>query len=183
LSPARIPAPRRQTSLWRRLDAASRYSFPIGTLVFGLFLIGLPLGLPGQAEMRPVYVMACVFFWSLYRPGSLPAPFVVLAGLLLDLAGVSPLGVWAVLLLGLQGVVLTTRRRLIPQSFWMSWGVFLALATLFAALDWAAQSALTLTLLPLRPVLAQTVLAGILYPALAGFFIRAHRSAAAVELA
>ncbi|OYV26232.1 MAG: hypothetical protein B7X08_02700 [Acidocella sp. 20-63-7] len=152
-------------------------------LVFGLFLIGLPLGLPGQAEMRPVYVMACVFFWSLYRPASLPAPLVVLAGLLLDLTGLSPLGLWAVLLLGLQGVVLASRRRLIPRNFWMSWGIFLTLATLFAGLDWAAQSALTLTLLPLRPVLAQAILAAILYPALAGFFIRAHRGAAAVELA
>jgi rod shape-determining protein MreD len=174
---------RRRPSLWRQLDAAARYAFPVSMLVFGLLVIGLPLGLPGQAELRPVYAMACVFFWSLYRPSSLPAPAVVLTGLLLDLLSLSPFGLWAVLLLVLQGATLAARRRLIPQGFFLTWAIFSAFATVMATLAWAAQSALTLAVLPVFPLAVECLLAVGLYPALAGFFIRAHRGPAAVELA
>lgn len=174
---------RRRPSFWRQLDAASRYIFPIGFLVFGLFVIGMPFGFLGQAELRPAYAMACVFFWTLYRPSSLPAPFIVFAGLLLDLLGLSPLGLWAVLLLLLQGATLAARRRLIPQSFILTWAMFSCFAALFSALAWAAQSLLTLNLLPPLPLGLEILLAIALYPAFAGFFIRAHRGPAAVELA
>ncbi len=180
---ARLPALRRRQTPWRRLDATSRYAFPIGMLLFGLFIIGLPLGLPGQAELRPIYAAACVFFWSLYRPSSLPAPVVALIGLLLDLLGLSPLGLWAVLLLILQGATLASRRRLIPQSFLLTWMVFAGFAAALCALAWVAESLLTLSLLPLNPLIAEIAMAVCLYPALAAFFIRAHRGPAAVELA
>jgi rod shape-determining protein MreD len=174
---------RRRPSLWRQLDAASRYAWPAGCLIFGLFIIGLPLGLPGQAELRPAYAMACVFFWSLYRPSSLPAPVVAVIGLLLDLLGLAPFGQWAVLLLLLQGAVLLARRRLITNSFLLVWLIFSLLAGICSALAWAFQSVLTLTLLPALPLEAQILAAVGLYPALAAMFIRAHRGPAAAELA
>ncbi len=180
---ARGPAMRRRPSLWRRLDAASRYAFPVGMLIFGLFIIGLPWGLPGQAELRPIFAMACVFFWSLYRPSSLPAPITALTGVLVDLLGMSPLGLWAVLLLVLQGATLASRRRLIPRSFFLTWLVFSGLGACLFALAWAAQSLLALALLPGGPVITESLVACGLYPALAAFFIRAHRGPAAVELA
>jgi len=173
----------RRPSLWRQLDAASRYAWPAAFLVFGLLVIGVPLGLPGQAELRPAYAISCVFFWSLYRPSSLPPPVVALTGLLLDLLGLSPLGLWAVLLLVIQGATLAARRRLIPQYFLLNWLVFCAFAAAASALAWAAQSLLQLGVLPLFPLAAQLLAAAGLYPALAAIFIRAHRGAAAAELA
>jgi len=180
---ARGPAMRRRPSFWRQLDAASRYAFPFACLVFGLFIIGMPFGLPGQAEFRPVYAMACVFFWSLYRPSSLPAPFVALTGLLLDLLGLSPLGLWAVLLLLLQGVTLAARRRLVTTGFFLNWAVFSGFTAAFSSLAWAVQSTLGFSVLPVLPVAVEILLATGLYPAIAAFFIRAHRGPAAVELA
>jgi rod shape-determining protein MreD len=181
---ARSPAMRRhRPSFWHQLDIASRYAFPAGALVFGLLVIGLPFGLPYQAELRPVYAMACVFFWSLYRPSSLPAPVVALTGLLLDLLGISPFGLWAVLLLLLQFTTLAARRRLVPQSFWMTWLVFAWFAAGFAALAWVAESLLAWFVLPWAPLAVEILFAMAFYPALAAFFIRAHRGPAAVELA
>jgi rod shape-determining protein MreD len=177
------PAIARPASVWRQLDTASRYAFPAGFMIFGLFVIGMPFGLPGQAELWPVYAMACVYFWSLYRPASLPAPVVALTGLLLDLLGLSPLGLWAVLLLALQGAVLAARRRLVQQTFFRIWVVFSGLAIVVSALAWMLQSLLTLSLLPAQPLAIEVLFAVGLYPALAGFFIRAHRGPAAVELA
>jgi rod shape-determining protein MreD len=170
-------------NLWRRLDAMSRHAWP-GTVMFlGLLVIGLPFGVPGQAELRPAYAMSCVFFWSLYRPASLPAPVVAGAGVLLDLLGMSPLGMWAVLLLVLQGSTLAARRRLIPQGFLMTWLVFFAFACAGAGLAWGMESVLELNMLPVWPAVIVGLAAAGVYPALAGFFIRAHRGAAAAELA
>jgi rod shape-determining protein MreD len=176
-------AVRRDTNIWRQLDAASRHAWPASCALFGLFLIGLPFGLPYQAELRPAYAMACVFFWSLYRPASLPVPLVALLGLLLDLLNLSQLGLWAVLLLLLQGATLAARRRLAPSGFLLNWAAFTGLATLFSALFWAMQSLLTLTLLSLIPLGVQILTCAGVYPALAALFIRAHRGAAASELA
>jgi rod shape-determining protein MreD len=152
-------------------------------LLFGLFVLGLPFGIPGQSELRPGFAMACVFFWSLYRPSSLPAPVIALCGLLQDFMGLTPLGIWAVLLLLLHGITRAARRRLIPKSFLFTWAVFMGLEAGLSCLGWLGESALNLQALPLAPLVAQTTVAAALYPALAAFFIRAHRGAAAVELA
>jgi len=170
-------------NLWRRLDAMSRHAWP-GTVMFlGLLVIGLPFGVPGQAELRPAYAMSCVFFWSLYRPAAVPAPVVAAAGVLLDLPGMSPSGMRAVLLLVLQARTLAARPRLIPQGFLMTWLVFFAFAGAGAALAWVLESLLELSMLPVGPEVDVLLAAGGVYPALAGFFIRAHRGAAAAELA
>jgi rod shape-determining protein MreD len=173
----------RRPTPWRRLDAASRYVFPFGMLAAGLFVLGVNFGLPGQAQLRPVYAVACVFFWTLYRPSSMPAPLVGLSGLLLDLLGISPLGLWALLLLALHGVVLASRRRLVPQGFLFTWPVYSGLAAGVFVLAWGAESLLALSPLPVLPVVTEIGFATLLYPALAAFFVRAHRSAAAAELA
>jgi rod shape-determining protein MreD len=152
-------------------------------MFLGLLVIGLPFGVPGQAALRPAYAMACVFFWSLYRPASLPAPVVAGTGLLLDLLGMSPMGMWAVLLLVLQGSTLAARRRLIPQSFLLTWLVFAAFAAGGTALAWLLQSLLELSMLPAGPEVVVCLAAAGLYPALAAIFVRAHRGAAAAELA
>ena len=127
---------RRAAGPWRRLDAISRAMFPAIMLVVGLFLLGLPLDLPGQAALRPVFTMGCVFFWSLYRPAALPAPVVVGIGLLLDLLGLTPFGLWAVLLLLMQGLTIALRRRLVPAHFLLTWAAFSALSMLATGLEW-----------------------------------------------
>src|SRR5271165_7429206 len=158
------PALRRPLTLWRRLDTASRWAFPGFMLVFGLILIGMPFGLPSQAALRPVYAMVCVYFWSLYRPAALPVPLVALCGLLLDLLGLSPFGLWAVLLLLLQWVTLLLRRKLVPARFLLVWAAFTAMTAVSVALAWAAESALSFTWLPTAPLMLEALLAAGLYP-------------------
>ncbi len=180
---ARRAGIRRNMDVWRQMDEASRHAWPAAFMLFGLFIIGLPFGLPAQAELRPAFAMACVFFWCLYRPVSLPAPVVAGTGILLDLLGISPLGLWAVLLLVLQGSTMAARRRLVPQGFMLTWVIFAAFAFVISTLAWLLQSMLDFDLLPSFPVLVEVLLAIGLYPALAGLFIRAHRGPAAAELA
>jgi len=178
---ARGPALSRRTGVWRQLDVAARQAFPGFMLLLGLFLIGIPLGLPGQAALRPAYMLSCVFFWTLYRPGALPLPFTAFAGLLTDLAGLTPLGLWAVLLLVLQFVTTLLRPHLAAARFTRVWAVFAGMAACACALEWIAGSVLALRAMPVGPAFAEIALACALYPALAALLIRAHRSAAAAE--
>jgi rod shape-determining protein MreD len=180
---ARLPASRRRQSLWRQLDAAARWAVPGAMLAFGLFLLGLPLHIPGQALLRPAYALGCVYFWALFRPASMPVPVTGLIGLLLDLMGLTPPGLWALLLILLQSATLLARRRLAPSRFLLTWAAFSGFAALASVLAWILQSGLALTLLPVWPVGLEILVAAALYPALAALLVRVHRGPAAVELA
>jgi rod shape-determining protein MreD len=174
---------RRNPGFWQRLDIASRMTFPAASILFGILLLGLPTILPMQGALRPAFVLVSVFFWSLYRPSSLPAPVLALLGLCLDLVGVSPLGVWPVILLLLHALVVQSRRLLVSQGFFMVWLAFIVIAAAACWADWAVQSLLTLRLLPIDASLFQWAVTIGLYPLLAAGLIRAHRGAAAPELA
>jgi rod shape-determining protein MreD len=174
---------RRPLSLWRRLDLAARWLFPSVTLLAGLLALGLPFGLPGQASLRPALAVGCVFFWSIYRPASLPAALTGVIGLVLDLLDYTPPGLWAVLLLCLQWLTIALRHQLVGMKFRLIWAVFAGFALGAMTLAWAGQSLLCATLLPIWPSALAAGAAIALYPALAAGLIRAHRGAAAVELA
>ncbi len=88
------------------LDVASRYAFPGVQTAGVLLLLSAPLGLPGQAQLQPAWAMACVYFWSLYRPASMPALLVFAVGLLLDLLAQGPVGIQVLVLLLIHGAAL-----------------------------------------------------------------------------
>lgn len=167
---------------WRKVDIAARWFFPFVLLVLGLFIIGMPFGLLGQAELRPVYAMACVYFWSLYRPSSMPAVLVTISGLLLDGLGYSSFGLWAVLLLLLQVITLSLRKKLASAPFLFVWLVFIMFSAGFALLSWLVTSAFDEMWLSFMPVYIEVSWAVCLYPALAFMLIRIHRGLAATEL-
>lgn len=165
------------------LDAASRSAFPFACTALLLLVLAAPLGLPGQAQLQPAAALACVFFWSVFRPGSMTPPAVFLLGLLSDLLGLAPLGTSVLVLLVTHGFALRLRRFLVAQGFLMVWVVFVVFAAAAAALGWALNSLLTLTLLPVSAALFQFGVTAGLYPALATLFTRAHRGLANPERA
>ncbi len=180
---ARLPASRRRQSLWRQLDAAARWAVPAALLAFGLFLLGLPVHIPGQALLRPAFAMGSIYFWTLFRPGSMPVPLTAAIGLLLDLMGLTPPGLWAVLLILLQSATLLARRRLAPSRFLLTWAAFTGFAAAASVLAWLMQSGLALGLLPAWPAGLEILVSAALYPGLAAVLVRVHRGPAAVEAA
>jgi len=148
-----------------------------------MLLTCLPLGIGGQAMLLPALTLACVFFWSLFRPGSMTSPEVFIIGVLLDLLGQSPLGVGILVLLGTHGVTVLWRRVLIRHGFMLIWLALLLVATGAFISAWLFGSLLSLRLLPFMPAVFQVVLTMALYPALATLFARAHDSVADPERA
>ena len=179
----RTPGIRPRPGLWQRLDAASRLGFPAASAALGLLALSAPFGLPGQAELQPGWVLACVFFWSLFRPNSMPPAVVFLLGLLANLLGLAPPGVPVVILLATQGLALRWRRTLTRQGFVRVWLVFVLVAAGAALLEWALTCVLTWQLYPAWPGIFEFLLAAGIYPALSTLLIRAHRSLAAPEQA
>ena len=178
MSELRTPGIRPRPSVWRQLDAASRQAFPATCTALLLLALAAPLGIPGQAQLQPATALACVFFWSLFRPASMPAPVVFALGLLLDLLSPSPLGIWVLILLLAHGLALRWRRSLTAQGFLLVWPAFVGVAAGAAALSWLLNSLLTLQLVSAPAALFQFGLTVALYPLLAVVFTQAHRGLA-----
>jgi rod shape-determining protein MreD len=174
----KLPGIRPRPTLWRRLDAAGRAAFPATLTALTLLATAFPLGLPGQAQWQPASALACVFFWSLYRPASMPPAVVFLLGLLADLLGLSPVGASVLVLLIVHGCAVAWRRWLVRQGFLLVWLVFVAVAAGAALLQWALVCLLTFHFFPVAPALFQFALTAGLYPALATLFVRFHRGLA-----
>jgi rod shape-determining protein MreD len=183
MNPQRTPGIRPRPTLWRQLDAASRAAFPAAFTALLLLLLAAPLRLPGQAQLQPAAALACVFFWSLLRPASMPPPAVFALGLLSDLLGLEPLGINVLVLLIAHGLAVRWCRTLMQQGFLLVWLAFVAVAAGAAALEWVLTDLLTFRLLPGGAALFQFALTTGLYPLLATLFIRAHRGLANPEQA
>ncbi len=177
------PGIRPRATLGRRLDMTARHAFPATCTILLMLLTQLPFGIVDQAVLLPAVTLACVYFWSLFRPAALPPPVIFLIGLLLDLLGYLPIGVGVLILLIVHGLALRWRRMLTRQGFLTVWLVFAGFAMGAAFLVWALTALLGFRLLPLPPALFQAALTVALYPALAILFIRAHRTLADPERA
>ena len=179
----RTPGIRPRPSLWRRLDAAARTCFPLAATALLLLVLAAPLGLPAQAELLPAVALACVFFWTLFRPASMTPPAVFVLGLLADLLGDALPGTQIVTLLIAHGLILRWRRSLVRQGFLLVWLAYCGITAGAAAFAWALGSLLSLSLLPAAPAVFQAVISAGFYPALAIVLVRTHRGLAAPEQA
>ena len=179
----RTPGIRPRVTLARRLDIASRYALPGGHHSAADAACRGAVCIAGRAAILPAVTFACVFFWSLLRPGAMPPPVVFVVGLLFDLLGYLPLGVGALTLLIVHGLVVHWRQILMRQGFVAAWLTFAGFAAGAAVLGWVATALLMFRLLPVDPVLFETVLAAALYPALAILFVCVDRTAADPERA
>lgn len=177
------PGIRPRMTLGWQLDLLARHAFPAGCTVLLMLLLEAPFGIADQATLLPSVTIACIYFWSLFRPVAMPPPVVFLIGLLLDLLGYLPLGVGVLTLLVVHGLAVRWRLVLTRQGFPGVWLAFAGFAVGAAALSWVLTAALSFRLLPVGPVLFQALLTAALYPALAILFVRVHRTLADPEQA
>lgn len=159
--------------LLRRLDAWARAAFPAASTALLMMLAAAPVGLPSA---MPSVALACVFFWSVFRPAAMAPPICFGIGLLQDLLGFAPLGIGILTLLVLHGAVLRFRRFLVRQSFLVVWLVFAGFAAGAALLGYVLQAALNWRLPPPVLGLVQLALSIGLYPAITALLTRLHKA-------
>ncbi len=173
-----MPGIRPRPTIWRRLDAAARRALPAAFTALLVLLLCAPFDIPQQQAMLPGVTLASVFFWSVFRPASMPAPIVFLIGMLYDLLSFSPPGLEAVTLLLVHAVGIGVRHNLARQGFVLVWFTFLLVASVAIVLDFALLCAFTLRLLPPQPALFELALSAGVYPLLSALFTWAHRGIA-----
>lgn len=158
------------TPLLQRLDLQVRGLLPALTTFF-LLIVGLiPWHVPGLAVITPAFPLIAVFFWSIYQPHRLPYWATFLIGVLQDLLLGMPVGQGALGLLLIQGLVVSQRRFFIAKPFLVVWWGFAMVAPLGAAIAWAVASIARDAVIPVLPVVVQTVITVLLYPVFGGVF-------------
>jgi rod shape-determining protein MreD len=165
--------PQPATGLLRRLDALGRAAFPAAVTALLMVLTSTPVGLPSAL---PAVALACVFFWSVFRPAAMSPPLCFAIGLLQDLLAFAPLGIGILTLLIVHGLALRFRRFLARQSFLMVWLAYCAFAVGAAALGFVLQAALSWRLPPVAPAVVQFALSAGFYPAIAALLTRLHKA-------
>ncbi len=149
----------------------------IPTLTAVVFvLVGVvPAGVPGFSTVTPLLSVAAIFFWVVTRPNFMPPAAVFGIGLLQDVLSGGPIGLWALTLLLVQYFSLSQRQFLVGQSFVLGWIGFASIVIGAAFLAWIAACVYFDVLLSPMPVLVQSALTVLVYPAIALILISLSR--------
>lgn len=143
--------------------------------IVGLIIVSsLPLGLPSYLRLGSLLPLMGISYWSLVRPATMKMPLVFTLGLVSDCLLFSPLGLHAFVLVLSQAVLMTQRRFLVGQGFWVLWAGFALVVTGAYFLQWCLFSLLNLTTLPLFKPLFGAALSWAVLPLLAALLNMLH---------
>lgn len=177
----RRPGIRPALTRFQRIDAFIRWLVPMAFTLFVILFLSIPLHIPGQNELLLAIVSASVYFWSIYRPTSMPALGVFFLAFLIDLLNFSPPGIVIFILLIVYGVGLTQRFRLARYNFLLVWLIFIIVALSIFLIQWVLISAFSFKLFPISYFLFEAIFAIGFYPLLSILFTWAHRTIADPE--
>ena len=149
---------------------------PFVVTMFLVILNAVPLPVPGYAVTTPVLALMAVYHWSVFRPDLMPAAAVFVIGLLHDALSGPPMGINALALLLVHGIMISQRRFFIGKSFLVLWWGFILVALGASLVTWTLTSLVFGAIVPPTPVVAQAVLTIILYPCLSWVLVRVQRA-------
>ena len=162
---------------WRRFGIRLQLLTPAALTLAAVFISVVPIGVSGLPEVTPFFTLMAVYHWSIYRPELLPAPAVFILGLVQDGLTGGPLGLFALILVIVFGLVSMQRRTFLGKSFQVEWFGF-SLVVLGATLvSWLISCVYFVTLVDPRPVVLQGILTLAIYPCIVWIFARVARTA------
>ena len=154
----------------QRADHWLRALIPVTVTVMLVFAGSLPWRLPALVEVTPAFAAMAVFYWTIYRPDRLPYAATFGIGVLQDLLSGTPLGMTALVLLIVQGVVASQRTFFRGKPFLVVWWGFAMVMPAVGLMGWIIGSLCFGTLVPLLPIVMQVVLTTLLFPVFVVFF-------------
>ena len=143
--------------------------------VLGVLLLASPIRLAQDTLPMPLIPLVVVFFWSIYSPSYLPAGSIFSIGLLQDLVSGGPLGLWPVIYLCVNYLVLSQREYFHGREQRVVWLGFAVVAFLAATVLWLVMSLMSGLLLPLGALTAQILMTAAVYPLVSSGFAELHR--------
>ena len=145
-------------------DRSLRGAIPVTVTVLLVFAASLPWRLPAFVEVTPAFAVMAVFYWTIYRPERFPYAATFGIGVLQDLLAGTPLGMTALVLLVVQGVVASQRTFFRGKPFLVIWWGFSLVMPAVGLLSWIISSAFLGALVPPLPVVVQVFLTLLLFP-------------------
>jgi rod shape-determining protein MreD len=125
-----------QPTLLHRMDMFARRLVPFG-MTLALMLIALmPTHISGLSRVTPMYALASVYFWSIYRPDLMGSGSAFGIGLLDDALTGAPLGCSALVLLACHQIVLHQQKFFNAKPFGVFWAAFALLAFGAGLIKW-----------------------------------------------
>ena len=177
----RRPGIRPTLNKLQKIDSWVRSFVPWTVTLFIILFLSIPMPIPGRNELLPAIVCSSVYFWSIFRPKSMPAIGVFMLGLMIDLLNFSSPGIIIFMVLIIYGIAVTQRFRLAKYNFLWVWSYFSLISILLFTLQWMVVSLLSVRLMSYQSNLFEIIFAIGFYPLLSIFFTWAHRTIANPE--
>ena len=144
------------------LRTLGRWGLALATILGLVLLSAVPLQIAHLGEVRPVFMLMAVYYWTILRHSP---PFAVfLLGLVLDLLSDYPLGMNALVLVLAQALTAYNRKFLLGQSFMVMWAGFAVVALGAGLVQWMLFCLYNLALVSAKSMLISTALSAFLFP-------------------
>ena len=166
------------SALLRRLDGIATDLTPFVVSLVLIMFSAMPINVSSIGPVAPNLGLIAVFYWTIYRPDLMPAVAVLPLGLWQDLMNAGPIGLNALTLLIVYGVIVFQRVFFRGKSFLIVWWAFGLTAAFAAAVFWLAVMAWHLRYVDPAPLAFQYGLTLALFPFLYWVLSRIHRSIA-----
>lgn len=160
----------------QKVGAWLRPLVPVTATFFFILLSALTLPFPYIGSIAPMLGLSAIYYWAIYRPDLL-RPFMVFAlGVFNDMVHFLPMGLSALLFIGIYQIAFAQRRYFAKQSFLVLWSSFAGAAFLCSLVGWVVTSFYEAALLPTMPIFLQYLMTLLLFPLPAWILIRVQRS-------
>jgi rod shape-determining protein MreD len=163
-----------QPTLLQRMDLVARRFVPLGlTLTLMLFAL-TPTQITGLSQLTPMYPLAAIYFWSIYRSDLIGYGSAFTIGLLEDLLTGMPLGSGALVLLLCQYVVLHQHKFFNAKPFGVFWAAFGFVALAAGFIKWLCVGIVTGVFTRFSDMLGAVMMTVAIYPVIAWLLGRAQ---------
>jgi rod shape-determining protein MreD len=141
-------------------------AMPTVTLALAIFFTILPYGQVWGRFPTPVLALIPLYYWTIHRPGLLPAGVIFALGLAQDFMTAGPVGLWPLVLLTAYAITIWLRSEIEGLSMRFAWAAFAAVVLLALFVGWFGASIYHGGFLPAIPVVLQALITAFLFPIL-----------------
>lgn len=162
-------------NIGNRTWGLARHLLPLMTALILMLFSTVTWPIPHWGTVAPSFGLAAVFYWSIYRPDLFRPMTVFALGLINDIVHFLPLGLSAFVFLSVHQLSYSNRRFFVGQVFYMLWTGFIVAALFSMLITWVVMSFYNGKLVPILPVIMQSLLTVALFPIPAWVLIKLQR--------
>ncbi|MBF0093096.1 MAG: rod shape-determining protein MreD [Alphaproteobacteria bacterium] len=165
-------------AFWSQVDRFARNLLP-GALCFALAMLSMvPVRIQGYTEIAPMWTVMGVCYWSIARPDLLRPHMAFAIGVFEDVLVGDPLGINALVLLIVHGLLAVQQRFFFGKPFFVWWWALGLVAAMASLVKWVLFAIVEEVWVMPQMVFVGYVATVALYPALGWVFARVEMALA-----